>query len=635
VDVGSSAPLLLGGAPSVGPQQEEQMRPKTSVRPPVIAGVRGRKLSDLLRAWRGQPRQRSPKLFWGLVALAFLFDSALVLLGVHLLGAAEPSSEGRRMHVPYADNAALWEPLRRWVIRIDGRPRLFESFCREAVRSITGMERFEDNDPLAIVFSWMLCDPSDRPQAAGGEAEQDFDWDKHPFLRVDNPALSGFLRGAEEQSNGLYIEPDRLRYSESFQKLLRAAAAKSASPESVRLSPLEKQALRLGDCLELFERIRAGKVDGGGGAEMEAARAALREAYQSGADDLFAAAVADFLDASHRALQGEDEAASRCRLACEGWFNDQAPFQKALYFSMAAVGLLAAASMAGARRPLGQRVFLVSGLVACAGCLGWSAAGFFCRAILHGGAPVSDGQEVLLWAASLTVCLGLALALLCRDSIIALAGSLASIPEFALANRWPLAFSADWPELPDLLSGDFWLNLHVLTLVSAHAALILAWGVAVLTLGLLVLAPPGRERLLQLGALCARSIGIGVVLLAAGVVFGRFCATEPGASWRGWDAQAVCALLTLPACGALLYARRMGWLQPFGLVTCSTICFTLIVLVWHGTLFLGAWNQDVAPTLSGWVYWGGILNMSLAVHAALRYYFGRQLDLVEREPRPV
>src|SRR5262249_10700564 len=129
--------------PLPAPHEEEQMRPRTSVRQPVIAGVRGRKLSDLLRDWRSQPRKRSPAFFWALVALAFLLDSALVYLGVQLFAEAAPAPgsppPGRRMHVRYADNAALWEPLRRWVIRVQGRPRLFESFCREAVRSITGM----------------------------------------------------------------------------------------------------------------------------------------------------------------------------------------------------------------------------------------------------------------------------------------------------------------------------------------------------------------------------------------------------------------------------------------------------------------------------------------------------------------
>jgi hypothetical protein len=617
---------------------KESMRPKPSVRPPVIAGVRGRKLSDLLRAWRGKPRKRSPKFFWSLVAFALLLDGALVLLGARLLAAAapEPASppEGRRMHVRFADNAALWEPLRRWVIRVEGRPRLFESFCREAVRAITGIERFENTDPLALVVSWMLSNHPDRSRTPESSQEQDTDWDNYPILREDSLALRGFLRrgsvrGAEEEPNGPYIEPDRLRHSENFQKLLRSAAVKSASPEDVRLSQLEKHAVRLGEHLELFERIRAGKMEGIGGAEMEAARAALREAYQSGAEDLFATALTDFLDASQRALQGDDDAAAECRLACEGWLNDQEPFHQALYFGMAAAGLFAASHLAGARRPFRQRVLLVLGLVLCVGCLGWSASGFVCRAVLHGGAPVGDGQEVILWAATLAVGLGLLLAFLCRDCILALAGVLVSIPEFALANGWMPDLSADWPDLPDLLSGDFWLNLHVLTLVSAHAALMLAWGLAALTLGLLVLAAPGRERLLYLAALCARAIGVGVVLLAAGIVFGRFCTAEPGASWRGWDAQAVCALLTLPACGALLYARRMGWLQPFGVMACTILCFTLIVLVWHATLFLGAWSEDTAPALTGWVYWGGILNFSLVAHAALRYYFGRQ-----HEPLP-
>ncbi len=215
------------------------------------------------------------------------------------------------MHVRFADNRALWEPLRRWVIRVEGRPRLFESFCRETVRAITGMERFKNTDPLALVVSWMLSNRPARPQTPPNKPEQDTDWDCYPILRADSPALRGFLRrdehgdihGTENDPNGPYIEPDRLRHSESFQKLLRSAAVKSASPEGVGLSPLEKHALRLSEHLELFERIRAGKMEGVGGTEMEAARAALREAYQSGADDLFATALTDFLDASQRACK--------------------------------------------------------------------------------------------------------------------------------------------------------------------------------------------------------------------------------------------------------------------------------------------------------------------------------------------
>jgi len=272
-----------------------------------------------------------------------------------------------------------------------------------------------------------------------------------------------------------------------------------------------------------------------------------------------------------------------------------------------------------------RRGLLVSGLLACAGCLGWSAAGFYCRTILHDGAPVSDGPEVILWTASVAMGLGLVLSLLCRDGFIALVGALVSVAGFVLAERWPLPFASNGPTLPNGLAGDIWLNLHVLTAVSAYAALALAWSVAALTLGRLVLAPPGGERLRELAALCTRSIGIGLTLLAAGAVFGAFRTTELGRSWSGWDGPALGAFFALPGCAFLLYARRVGWLQPFGLILGSVLGFTLMGMIWH-VLSRGALDRHPTFDLKAdaWLYAVCLVNLSLIVHAALRYYFGKQ-----------
>ena len=65
-------------------------------------------------------------------------------------GAPEPvdrhvpaSLAGRKIAVPYADDIALLNSFRGWVVQEDGRNKPFDTFCREAVRSIAGRERFE------------------------------------------------------------------------------------------------------------------------------------------------------------------------------------------------------------------------------------------------------------------------------------------------------------------------------------------------------------------------------------------------------------------------------------------------------------------------------------------------------------
>lgn len=600
------------------------MRPNTSVRQPIIAGARRHQLSDLLRAWRRQPRKRSPGLFWGLLTLTVVLDTALAFLGMQLLGLTDPApatpSVERRMYIPYAKNPALWEPLRRWAIRVEGQPQLFESFCRDAVRRVNGEEHFEDSDPLAVVVSWMLFNSP---------------WEEYPFLRCEDAELRALLYCDEcdtsrlsraEQLRDPHVEPAVLRRSESFRKILRGVTAKGGMEEEIQLSPLERQAVELNNRLALFDRICSGGVDGGDGAEMATARAALDEAYRSGSSDQFATALADFLDASCRALRVNEDPSVARRLVWESWCNRYLPVRQAMYFSMLAAGLLAASVMAGARRPLWRRGFLLSGLLACAGCLGWAAAGIVCQALLHDGLPVGDGSEGIVWASSVVMSLGFLLALLDRDGFIALSGTLITGAGFALANRWPPAFAASWAALPNLRNVDGWVRLHMLMRISAYAALTLAWSVAALTLVRLVLVPLTAERLHGLARLCARSLGIAVILLATSAVLDGFRTMALWDSWGGWGIQAMGTLLILPCCAALLYGRLVGWIQPFGFVTGAVLAFALILMGWYTALLLGEWegrlvNLSAHASLLG----AGLLHLSLGAHATLRYYFGKQI----------
>jgi hypothetical protein len=488
------------------------------------------------------------------------------------------------------------------------------------VRRVTGEERFEDNDPLAVVVSWMLY-----PSA----------WQDYPFLRCQDAELRTLLYGdeggasrlsREERLRGTHVEPAVLRHSESFRKILRGVTAKGGTEEGIQLSPLERQAVGLSNRLALFDRICSGGLDGGGGAEVETAKAALREGYHSGDPNLFAVDLADFLDASRRSLQVNSDPSTARRLAWESWFNKYCPVRQAMYFSILAAALLTVSAMAGAPRPPWRRGFLLAGLFAYAGCLGWSAAGIVCRVMLHVGLPLDDGSEVALWASSVVMSLGFLLALHSRDGFIALVGALIASAGLVLANRWPLVGAANGALLASLRNSDGWMRLHVLTLISAFAALALAWGVAALTLARMMLVRPTAERLRGLAKLSARSLGIAVVLLAASAVLDGFRARALSDSWRGWSIQTMAMLLVLPCSATLLYAHLMGWIQPFALVTGVVLAFALILMGWYSSRLLGEGAGRFSNFSTHAPLFGvGLINLSLSAHAALRYYFGKQL----------
>jgi hypothetical protein len=601
------------------------MRPKTSVHQPIIAGARRQHLSNMLRKWRRQPRKRSLLLFWALLSLALMSDAILLVLGVRLVGGSESVSPpaDRNIHVPYAADAALWEPLRQWVIRVDGRRQLFESFSRKVVREITGDEWFEDRNPLAVVVSWML------------NKDAKLNWDDYPCLRCEDAALRTVLyregrnssqMSREEQLHGRYVEPSVASSSQGLRKILRGVSAKGGASGDIPLSSLERHAVELDQRLTRFDQIRNVGREQWNSAEMQTPSAALVQTYCTGVKDCFAAALNDFLDASQQAMRAEGNPDDGRRLAREAWLNDYRPSRKAMYLSFLGMGLFTAAAMARIRWPRWRRVLLLSGLLACLGCLGWASAAIVYRAIREGTAAVSDGRQGMLWASSLVMGLSVCLTLLRRDVFLGWTGALVSGGGFFLANHWPPAFTEYWPPLPEAIAGDRWLAVQVLLLLSASASLALAWAVAAFTLGRILLASPTGERVRRLATLCVGPTRVGVVLLTASGLLDACRALALGSSWRGWNAQALGTLCVLPICAALLHAGRRGWMKPFAFLAGIVFAFTLVAMMGQTAICREIDKQTLGSALAGegWFYAAGLVNLSLAAHAALRFYFGRQ-----------
>ncbi len=585
------------------------MRPKTTVRPPIIAGVPSRHLSELLRTWRRQPRQRSRLLFGVLLVSALLSDSALLLLGVHRLSSRQPAALApaeRRIHVPHADDATLWQPLRHWAIRVEGRTRLFESYCRDAVVAITGEVCFEQRDPLATVVSWMLDADADS-----------LEWEAYPFVRCEDAELRAVLYRDEnnpsrmprdEQLHGRFIEPEIARSCRAFQEILRDMNA-----EVKPLSLLQRQAAVLQTRLNRWQRIRAGEVEGVGGVEMRTVSAELCQAYQSGDKELFAAALNDFLDSSRQSSALEDDPAVRRRLAAEQWLNEREPTSKALQLSLLASACLAAAALVRMRRPVWHRVLFRAGVMSALGCLAWSTAALVARAI-QDDSFFGDGERGTLFLAAATMAVGLGLALLHREAGVALLTVVASCLGFLLAQGggcWPTGFAP-----------DAWSSAQQFMLLSAFAAWTVAWSVAVVACcGVLCTAPNG-ERLRRLERSCLSAIRIGVVLMVASACLDGLRAVVLDDSWRGQGVQALGTLVLLPSGFLLLHMRRHGSIQSFTAAMSIAIALPLVVLIGFAVHRLKTWSNLSA--VEAWIHAVGLLSLSVAFHAALRYFYGRQ-----------
>jgi ABC-type transport system involved in cytochrome c biogenesis permease subunit len=160
----------------------------------------------------------------------------------------------------------------------------------------------------------------------------------------------------------------------------------------------------------------------------------------------------------------------------------------------------------------------------------------------------------------MTAVLGMVLELIYRRGAIALAAGLVSTLGFVLADQLPLTFSPSIQPLQAVLRSNYWLIIHVLTIVSPYAAFALAWGLGNFNLALILYAPR-RDLIEALSWFCYRAIQVGILLLFLGTMLGGFWAAESWGRFWGWDPKEVWALVALLCYVIPLHARYTGWVR--------------------------------------------------------------------------
>jgi ABC-type transport system involved in cytochrome c biogenesis permease subunit len=83
-----------------------------------------------------------------------------------------------------------------------------------------------------------------------------------------------------------------------------------------------------------------------------------------------------------------------------------------------------------------------------------------------------------------------------------------------------------------------------------------------------------------------RTMQVGVLLIAAGTFLGGWWADYSWGRFWGWDPKEVWALITLLVYLIPLHGRFAGWVNTFGLVMASVVCFLSVIMAWYGVNFV-------------------------------------------------
>ena len=303
-------------------------------------------------------------------------------------------------------------------------------------------------------------------------------------------------------------------------------------------------------------------------------------------------------------------------LELETLFDRVQPFQWAWILMLASL-LLFTTSLA-----LGSRIFYAAGWMTFAGSLGFQLFGFFTRVTLSGRPPVSNMYETVIWVSFMSSIFALILELIYRRTVIILAGTLVATLGLVLADQLPLALDPRISPLLPVLRSNYWLTIHVLTIVSSYAGGTLAWGLGNIALTMFAFGTPRTRSLKTLSKFTYRAIQIAVLLLAAGTFLGGWWAADSWGRFWGWDPKEVWALIALVCYVIPLHMRYIGWVKDFGLAVAAVLCYAAIVMSWYGVNFvLGAGLHSYGFGGGGpwWVFGAGLLNIEYVLVCSLLY----------------
>jgi ABC-type transport system involved in cytochrome c biogenesis permease subunit len=584
-------------------------------------------------------------------------NAGIAILALALLAGGASSTFGGEKEVA----AFEWGQWQSLPVQDGGRRKPLDTLARETFRTISNKSSFSDPqmqqklDPTALYLTLFFtgqgwdrpASPHGMPSAEGCPGQpakyQPDAWDREPLLLVDSVPLRAALGLPADQKYISYLDLARAtielpKTGEKSHFLAWAQTLLRDRPQ--RPDDLQRKGLELAERYRTYQDVRRGqqfevlpvqdskmqqwvsvarliqtnwddKTDATG--EIRKAKAELqkaRAAYLANAAEDFNAASANFIAALRKVGPQLGDYPSAEIIELEVAYNHWAPFHIAWVCTLTALlGVLL--SWTPRWRPFywGALAFYGAGVLA-------MLIGFSLRAIIAGWVPITNMYESVVFVALATAIFGISLELIHRKHYVLTAAAAVSTLALLLADFCPVILDPSIRPLTPALRSNFWLAIHVMTIMLSYAAFALAWLIGNITLGFYLRRHVNRAAIAVRNRLVCKLLQAGVLLLILGTFLGASWGEYAWGRFWGWDPKEVWALITLLGYLALLHARHVGWVGDFGMAAFSVLCFTLVLTSWYVVNFV------LGTGLHSYGFGGGGQGCMLAAAAAQFLYVG-------------
>jgi len=517
--------------------------------------------------------------------------------------------------IAVADEAIDTSAMNSIVVQEDGRLKPFLTFATNKIWQITGKKRFERRNAIENVFILLA-----RPKTAY----------ETKLIPIEYKPLVDQL-GFEGREK--YYSLAALDENPNYQPLVQAAARKQKM--NLDLSAMEKKLIEVANRATTLNRLLSGQniqilppladesqnwmsLSGLDRYPREQAQEVANEfrtltvAFKEGDQDGFngAASRLDIALRSINLVSFPDEKLIKLELL----YEKVRPFQKAWMFYF--IGFLLFLFVTKER----SRFLPFAWTASCLGFVFHTGA-IILRVLIGQRAPVSNMYESLVFLAWSLVLIAILFSIKRRSQLLIATGAFVGFLTLVVGDLLPI--DASIGSLVPVLRSNFWLTIHVLTIVSSYGAFALACGLGHYSLGLMMLAPQRAEQFGASVQLVYRVIQVGLLLLTAGTILGGVWANESWGRFWGWDPKETWALISILGYLVIVHGRFAGWIRDFGTAVCSILGFMLILMTYYGVNFiLGQGLHSYGQGSGGEPYVLGYLGFEVIFLgiAALRYH---------------
>ena len=451
----------------------------------------------------------------------------------------------------------------------NGRVKAFDSFCRQTVESISGKESWNKEDAVSLVLGVL----------AFREKIDDIPW-----VLVGNAELRSSLSLSAGKRYFSYAEI--IPSLEKIEVLMKNAKEKHDTDKTT--SPLEKETESLYSRLVTVKSLMRGETlrvipssDKNGETWLSPAEdsgeatgrfQALLGLYSQKKWQEFDAAAAEWNDWVHETTHG----AYRRTVRLETVYSGLKPFQWAWVLYLAAFLALSFLK----KNPSGKTM----GLALTALAMAFHTLGLVLRVLVLQRPPVSNMYESMVYMNWAVMVFAALFAVGTRNIVYLTAGSAVSALVMIYGNLLPI--DSNLEVLVPVLRSNYWLTIHVMTIVSSYGAfgLAMALGHRHLLLEMKRKFPKAARE--ESSQLIYRVIQLGVLLLGTGTVLGGVWANESWGRFWGWDPKETWALITFLAYLVVVHLKYAKKIDAHWVAMSSVLGFFFVLMTWYGVNFV-------------------------------------------------